>query len=113
MPGSSRMRAPDIIGQLPIHRALRNADASVGGIKLMLTANQASIALTDNQGRTPLHVACHAGNLDAAKILIWKLIKICSRLLIQEVIFLFILPAWGEIVKLSLAFLISAHMNMG
>ena len=62
-------RTPDNNGQLPIHRALRNADASLGGIKLMLAANPTSIAVVDNQGHTPLHIACHAGNLDAAKFL--------------------------------------------
>ena len=62
-------RTPDNNGQLPIHRALHNGDASVGGIKLMLAANQASIASADNQGHTPLHIACQAGNLDAAKYL--------------------------------------------
>ena len=63
-------RIPDKNGQLPIHRALHNGDVWLGGVKLMLAANQASTYVTDKQGYTPLHVACHVGNLDAAHFLI-------------------------------------------
>ena len=60
---------PNIDGQLPIHRAIQSKHTTSGTIKLMLAANPASIAAVDNQGNTPLHIACHADNLDAAKYL--------------------------------------------
>ena len=60
---------PDDNGQLPIHRALQNEDMLVGAIKLMLAAYPPSISMADNQGRTLVHIACIAGNLDAVKYL--------------------------------------------
>eukprot|EP00956_Cyclotella_meneghiniana_P001780 scaffold1950_cov75-Cyclotella_meneghiniana.AAC.1 len=63
-------RAPDNNGQLLIHRAIHNGDASIGAIKLMLAAYPAGTVVPDNQGRNILHAACQAGNLDAVKYLI-------------------------------------------
>ena len=65
----ARTNRTDDNGQLPILRAIQSGDASVGGIQLMLKENPTSIAVTDQQGCTPLHIACQAGNLNVAKYL--------------------------------------------
>eukprot|EP00956_Cyclotella_meneghiniana_P010831 scaffold15140_cov63-Cyclotella_meneghiniana.AAC.8 len=56
-------------GQLPIHRVLQDRVASVGAIKLMIAAYPASIHVADEQGCTPLHLACRYGNLGIVKTL--------------------------------------------
>eukprot|EP00956_Cyclotella_meneghiniana_P012140 scaffold17228_cov49-Cyclotella_meneghiniana.AAC.5 len=61
---------PDNHGRLPIHRALQSRDMAVGGIKLMVAANPASIGVTDNQGCSLLHIACQGGNVDTVKYIV-------------------------------------------
>ena len=56
-------------GQLPIHQAMRH-NVSPGTIKLMVLMNPNSMVVADRNGSTPLHIACHIGNLGAAKYLI-------------------------------------------
>ena len=57
-------------GQLPIHRALRRSNTSLGAIKLMVNANPASLSVADNDGMIPLHIASRFGLLSKVKILI-------------------------------------------
>eukprot|EP00956_Cyclotella_meneghiniana_P023869 scaffold47168_cov25-Cyclotella_meneghiniana.AAC.3 len=63
-------RTVDSNGELPIHRALRNRDASFGGIKIMIKANPASINIANTQGQTLLHIAIQSSNLDTVKYLV-------------------------------------------
>ena len=56
--------------QLPVHRAVLDRNVSIGTIKLMLAANPNSITAGDNQGSTPLHLACQVGDIDKAKYLV-------------------------------------------
>ena len=52
------MTTPDINGQLPLHKALRNDSACFGSIKLLVKGNPAALQSADNRGRLPLHIAC-------------------------------------------------------
>eukprot|EP00956_Cyclotella_meneghiniana_P037541 scaffold140284_cov40-Cyclotella_meneghiniana.AAC.6 len=73
--------APDVNGQLPIHLAIGQRRVSVGTIKLMLAANPNSIIAVDNQGSTPLHLACRAGEIDKVKYLVEVnegILKMCN-----------------------------------
>eukprot|EP00956_Cyclotella_meneghiniana_P022751 scaffold43406_cov36-Cyclotella_meneghiniana.AAC.2 len=63
-------RTPDSNGELPIHRALYNRDTSVGGIKLMMAANPASINETNTHGHNLLHIACQSSKLGTIKYLV-------------------------------------------
>ena len=63
-------RTPDSNGELPIHRALYNRDTSVGGIKLMMAANPASINVTNTHGHNLLHIACQSSKLGTIKYLV-------------------------------------------
>jgi ankyrin repeat protein len=59
-------RQPDDQGQLPIHQALLAGSTPVGTIKLMAVANSEGLAITDNQGRSPVHIAIQSGPVDSA-----------------------------------------------
>ncbi|KAL7506655.1 hypothetical protein ACHAXN_003910 [Cyclotella atomus] len=61
---------PDFRGQLPIHRAVFNADLPVGTVKLLLEANPDSVLIADCRGQTPLHIACRRCSLDVIKCLV-------------------------------------------
>eukprot|EP00956_Cyclotella_meneghiniana_P015689 scaffold24280_cov55-Cyclotella_meneghiniana.AAC.6 len=62
-------RTIDGNGELPIHRALRNRDVSMGGIKLMMAANPNSINVINSNGHNLLHIASRACNFDTVKYL--------------------------------------------
>eukprot|EP00956_Cyclotella_meneghiniana_P030103 scaffold74946_cov46-Cyclotella_meneghiniana.AAC.5 len=64
------VRTVDSNGELPIHRALRNRNASFGGIKLMIKANPASINVANTRGHNLLHIAIQSSNLDTVKYLV-------------------------------------------
>ena len=65
-------RRPDNNGQLPLHRAVQNADVAEGTIKLMIAENPDAALQADHQGLTPLHLTCQIGNLGAIKHLVKK-----------------------------------------
>jgi ankyrin repeat protein len=51
-----QMNTPDVNGQLPLHRVLRD-NVTLGSIKLLLKRNPSVILTPDNSGALPLHVA--------------------------------------------------------
>jgi ankyrin repeat protein len=55
-------RQPDDQGQLPIHRALLAGSTPVR----MAVANSEGLTITDNQGRSPVHIAIQSGPVDSA-----------------------------------------------
>eukprot|EP00956_Cyclotella_meneghiniana_P005822 scaffold7595_cov49-Cyclotella_meneghiniana.AAC.2 len=72
---------PDRNGQLPIHRAILDEAVSAGTIKLMVAANPGSVLAVDNEGSTPVHLACQVGNVDKLKHLVERnedTLQICN-----------------------------------
>jgi ankyrin repeat protein len=63
-------RRPDNQGQLPIHRALLGGSTPVGTIKLMAAANLEGLTVTDNLGRSPVHIAIQSGQVNSALAII-------------------------------------------
>jgi hypothetical protein len=61
---------PNDNGQYLIHRVLEIPAVAVGTIKLMVVANPQMLRMTDNQGRTPMHIACEVGKLDVVKFFV-------------------------------------------
>jgi ankyrin repeat protein len=61
---------PNDNGQYLIHRALEIPAVAVGTIKLIVAANPQMLRMTDNQGRTPMHIACEVGKLDVVKFFV-------------------------------------------
>jgi ankyrin repeat protein len=51
-----QMNTPDVNGQLPLHRAIRD-NVTLGSIKLLLKRNPLALLIPDNSGALPLHVA--------------------------------------------------------
>jgi len=54
----------DEVGQVPLHHALRNRQASLGSIKLLLERKPDSLFIADNDGTLPFHVACGFSTAD-------------------------------------------------
>ncbi len=52
-----QMNTPDVNGQVPLHRVLRD-NVTLGSIKLLVKGNPLAIRTSDNSGALPLHVAC-------------------------------------------------------
>ena len=63
-------RHPDANGQFFIHRVLQRVNMFLGAIKLIIQVNPESITAADNQGTTPLHIACRVGNVKASKCIV-------------------------------------------
>ena len=56
-------------GQLPLHRALKN-NASLGSIKLLVSANPTAIQVADQNGVYPAHIACEYSSAKVVKYLV-------------------------------------------
>jgi len=54
----------DEVGQVSLHHALRNGQASLGSIKLLLERKPDSLFIADNDGTLPFHVACGFSSAD-------------------------------------------------
>eukprot|EP00573_Skeletonema_grethae_P003684 CAMPEP_0201692678 /NCGR_PEP_ID=MMETSP0578-20130828/5500_1 /ASSEMBLY_ACC=CAM_ASM_000663 /TAXON_ID=267565 /ORGANISM="Skeletonema grethea, Strain CCMP 1804" /LENGTH=538 /DNA_ID=CAMNT_0048178089 /DNA_START=108 /DNA_END=1724 /DNA_ORIENTATION=+ len=64
------MTTPDVNGRLPLHRALQD-NVRLGSIKLLVKGNPSAIRSSDDNGITPLHVACqHHDSSSVVKYLV-------------------------------------------
>ena len=64
------MLVRDEVGQVPLHHALYDNQASLGSIKTLLEASPDSLFIADNDGTMPLHVACGFSTADIVEYLI-------------------------------------------
>ena len=56
-------------GRVLLHHAL-SGEASLGSVKLMLQGNPTALHIADNNGVTPVHLACQFGTVDIVQYLV-------------------------------------------
>jgi len=67
---TSALTVRDSDGQVPLHHALYDKNASLGSIKLLLEASPDSLFIADNDDTLPLHVACGRGSAEIVEYLV-------------------------------------------
>jgi len=67
---SSTLVTPDENGYLLLHRALEDKTASLGTIESIVKGNNDALAMPDNKGMVPLHLACKHSALDVIQFLL-------------------------------------------